>query len=96
MAVRDFVDTNGITWRVWPVTPESLQPKTAAEDYLGEYGDGWLCFESATERRRLARYPARWDELSDAELRTLLKAAAVVQGRKSTHLPPPPPEPPKR
>jgi hypothetical protein len=96
MAVRDFVDANGVTWRVWPVTPESLQPKTAAEDYLGEYGDGWLCFESATERRRLARYPVRWDELSDSELATLLKAAAVVRGRKSTHMPPPPPEPPKR
>ena len=92
MAVRDFVDLNGVSWRVWPVTPESLQPKTAAEDYLGEYGDGWLCFESATERRRLARYPVRWDELSDQELCSLLKAAAVVPTRKSTHLPPPPPE----
>ena len=96
MAVRDFVDSNGVAWRVWPVTPESLQPKTAAEDYLGEYGDGWLCFESASERRRLARYPVRWDELSDQELGTLLKAAAVVQARKTTHFPPPSAEPPKR
>ena len=88
MAVRDFIDADGVTWRVWPVTPESLQPKTAAEDYLGEYGDGWLCFESASERRRLARYPVRWDELSEAELRTLLTAAAIVPTRKSTHLPP--------
>ena len=95
MAVRDFIDATGVTWRVWPVTPESLQPKTAAEDYLGEYGDGWLCFESPTERRRLARYPVRWDELTDAELGTLLKAAAIVRGRKTTHLDPPPAEPPK-
>ena len=95
MAVRDFVDANGVAWRVWPVSPETLQPKTAAEDYLGEYGDGWLCFESAAERRRLARYPVRWDELPDEELCALLKSAAVVQGRKSTHLPPPPPESPK-
>jgi hypothetical protein len=95
MAVRDFVDGNGVSWRVWPVTPESLQPKTAAEDYLGEYGDGWLCFESATERRRLARYPARWDELSDQELCALLSAAALVPVRKSTHLPPPPPDAPR-
>ncbi|MFN2567603.1 MAG: hypothetical protein ABR499_21625 [Gemmatimonadaceae bacterium] len=89
MAVRDFVDASGMAWRVWPVTPEALQPKTAAEDYLGEYGEGWLCFESATERRRLARYPVEWEELSDAELCTLLKAAALVPARKSTHLPPP-------
>src|SRR5919108_1033544 len=32
MAVRDFVDENGVTWRVWPVTPDALQPRTAAED----------------------------------------------------------------
>ncbi len=95
MAVRDFVDSNGVTWKVWPVTPDSLQPKTAAEDYLGEYGDGWLCFESATERRRLARYPERWDELTDSELGTLLKAAAIVQARKSMHFPPPTADPPK-
>jgi hypothetical protein len=93
MAVRDFVDANGVTWRVWPVTPESLQPKTAAEDYLGEYGDGWLCFESVTERRRLASYPTRWEELSDQELCALLGAAAVVPRRKSSHLPPEPRRP---
>jgi hypothetical protein len=93
MAVRDFVDASGIIWRVWPVTPESLQPKTAAEDYLGEYGDGWLCFESAAERRRLARYPARWEELSDQELCRLLGAAAIVPTRKSSHLSPEPPRP---
>jgi hypothetical protein len=93
MAVRDFVDENGVTWRVWPVTPDALQPRTAAEDYLGEYGEGWLCFESAVERRRLPRYPEDWEELSDAELCALLVTAAVVPQRKTTHLPPP--EPPR-
>jgi hypothetical protein len=89
MAVRDFVDASGVSWRVWPVTPESLQPRTAAEDYLGDYGEGWLCFESATERRRLARYPMDWEKLSNQELSSLLSAAAVVPARKSTHFPPP-------
>jgi hypothetical protein len=93
MAVRDFMDSNGINWKVWPVTPESLQPKTAAEDYLGDYGEGWLCFESPTERRRLARYPAAWDSLSDEELSTLLATAAVVPPRKPKHPTPPPNEP---
>jgi hypothetical protein len=93
MAVRDFLDANGVAWRVWPVTPEALQPKTAVEDYLGEYGEGWLCFESASERRRLPRYPLRWEELSDQELCTLLDAASVVTGRKSSHLDPPEPRP---
>ncbi|MEO7822604.1 MAG: hypothetical protein ABIS15_03275 [Gemmatimonadaceae bacterium] len=84
MAVRDFVDLKGVTWKVWPVTPYSIQPKTAVEDYLGDYGDGWLCFESSTERRRLASYPPNWDTLSDSGLQQLLKSAAVVpQGRKT-------------
>src|SRR5438445_548296 len=57
MAVRDFVDEKGMKWRVWPVLRSSIHPKTAAEDYLGDYGEGWLCFESQHERRRLARFP---------------------------------------
>jgi hypothetical protein len=89
MAVRDFVDTDGVSWRVWPVTPEALQPRTAAEDYLGDYGEGWLCFESTAERRRLARYPADWENLSDGELGALLGTAAIVPPRKSAHFPPP-------
>ncbi len=93
MAVRDFVDSEGVRWSVWPVVPEMLQPRTAAEDYLGEYEAGWLCFESATERRRLAEYPEDWDRLADEELRILLRVAAVVPARKSRHLPPEPPRP---
>ena len=88
MAVRDFVDAEGVSWTVWPVIPETLQPKTAAEDYLGEYESGWLCFESASERRRLPEYPANWEQLSEPELRALLHVASVVPNRKSLHWPP--------
>ena len=84
MAVRDFVDAKGTTWKVWPVTPTSLQPKTAAEDYLGEYEEGWLCFESNVERRRLAKYPPNWEELSDNGLNKLLKEAVPVIPKKRT------------
>ena len=83
MAVRDFIDIKGVKWKVWPVTPTSIRPKTAAEDYFGDYGDGWLVFESKSERRRLARYPTNWDTLSDSGLVQLLKSAAVVTGRKT-------------
>jgi hypothetical protein len=93
MAVRDFVDANGVAWKVWPVTLESLQPRTAAEDYLGDYGEGWLCFESANERRRLARYPADWDSLSDEALCGLLATAALVPARRPKPPTPPPNEP---
>ncbi|MEX2109543.1 MAG: hypothetical protein WD802_02970 [Gemmatimonadaceae bacterium] len=83
MAVRDFVDLKGVKWKVWPVTPSAIRPKTAAEDYLGDYMDGWLVFESNAERRRLAQYPPNWDTLSDNGLLQLLKSAMVVSVRKT-------------
>lgn len=85
MAVREFTDRAGVAWRVWPVTPSQLRPRTAAEDYLGEYGEGWLCFEAAHERRRLAMYPATWDTMSEPELCALLERASVVGLRRSSH-----------
>lgn len=88
MAVRDVRDENGTPWRVWAVMASSIHPKTAAEDYLGEYSEGWLCFESPKERRRLARFPQDWDRLPDKELLRLVKSAEVVQPRK--HTPPKP------
>ncbi len=88
MAVRDIRDEAGTTWKVWAVMASSIHPKTAAEDYLGEFSEGWLCFESATQRRRLARFPQDWGKLPDKELVRLLKSAQVVQARK--HTPPKP------
>lgn len=38
----------------------------------------WLCFESANERRRLSRIPARWDELPEDELEDLLGTSAPL------------------
>lgn len=84
MAVRDVRDEGGTTWKVWAVMASSIHPKTAAEDYLGEYSEGWLCFECDNQRRRLARFPQDWDRLPDKELLRLLKSAQVVQPRKNT------------
>jgi hypothetical protein len=85
MAVRDIVDEKGVKWRVWAVSRSSIHPKTAAEDFLGDYGEGWLCFESASERRRLARFPQDWDRMADKDLCGLLTKAAVVpvRGKKT-------------
>jgi len=81
MAVRDFTDEKGLKWRVWPVLRSSIHPKTAAEDYLGDYGEGWLCFESQQERRRLARYPDDWEKMYEGDLCHLLSKAALVPVR---------------
>ena len=90
MAVRDFRDERDVVWKAWPVLATSIHPKTAAEDYLGDYSDGWLCFECTSgERRRLARYPQDWDKLPEEQLRALLKAAAPVAHRNKRTPPKP-------
>ena len=81
MAVRDFLDENNVKWKVWPVSHASIHPRTAAEDYLGDYAEGWLCFESPNERRRLAHFPDAWDKIPDKELCALLDKAAPVPAR---------------
>lgn len=81
MALRDFRDSKGVAWKVWDVTPESLDRRTAAEDHMHEWQDGWLVFEGSDVRRRLAPYPNRWEELADAELERLLDRAQAVKRR---------------
>jgi hypothetical protein len=84
MAVREVVAEDGTQWKVWAVMASSIHPKTAAEDYLGEFSEGWLCFECANQRRRLARFPQDWDRLPNKELLRLLQSAQLVQPRKNT------------
>ena len=61
MALREFRDGDGTLWRVWNVTVESLDKRTTAEDYMRDWQDGWLCFESdSTRRRRFLRSRSWW------------------------------------
>ena len=72
--MRTFRDSNHTDWTVFEV-----RRQVTAKDwsYLPSgYSDGWLCFETATAKRRLVRYPERWKELSDAELEALLAKAS--------------------
>lgn len=46
-----------------------------------EYSDGWLCFESGTERRRLGPTPVGWATLPDTGLCQLLEQATAVPAR---------------
>ena len=81
MAVREFTDSSGKSWRAWNIDPQSIHPLTRAEDYLADcFQTGWLVFEttSGAEKRRLCPYPARWPEYSDDDLRMLLDRAERV------------------
>lgn len=82
MAVREFTDTKGREWRVWDVTPEHMHPVTRGEDYMLNLQDGWLAFESATEKRRLeAPYPKDWTSVSIPALEALCRRATPVVRR---------------
>jgi hypothetical protein len=81
MALREFVDRRGVLWKVWDVTPESIHPVTRLEFVLGAFQEGWLTFESATERRRLPELTAGWMNLSNAGLEELCRRAMPVSSR---------------
>ena len=80
--MRTVTDSAGAEWTIFEV-----KKPIAGEQwtYLPErFGNGWLCFESATAKRRLTPVPAGWGDSSDAELlRLLKKAQPVIRARLS-------------
>ena len=83
-AVREFQDKSGRGWRAWPVTPELSHTRTASRRSLGDFQEGWICFEALDNsgRRRLPRLGRRWSDLSAEELPRLLEEAIAVPARK--------------
>lgn len=76
MALRTLTH-DGTEWTVWNVVPSldtrlhiQLSPPVEA---------GWLCFQSAEEKRRIVPAPAGWEEWSDEELAEGLRRAVVVR-----------------
>ena len=84
IAVRELRDARGVEWRVWEVVPKISSSKGAPGERLGDYGEGWLAFESRTgaERRRLPHIPDGWKELDDSDLEKLLDRADVAPVRR--------------
>jgi hypothetical protein len=81
---RQFTDDSGMEWEVYCVG--------ASETGAGnvrflpkEFRSGWLAFQSASEKRRLAPVPPDWTSLSDAGLALLLDdpRCARVRGSRS-------------
>jgi hypothetical protein len=86
MALREFSSIDGRKWRVWDVTPEKMHPGTRSEDFLSEYIEGWLVFESVDgdAKCRLTPIPAGWENSDENELRQLLKLAEPVRGERTS------------
>jgi hypothetical protein len=51
---------------------------------LASVTEGWLCFESGAERRRLSPIPRDWRGCSDAELEAYCRAARPVRRPAAT------------
>lgn len=61
VAYREFVDDEGVFWRVWDTIPMGA---TTLRSVSPTYANGWLTFESVAERRRLAPIPPAWEHAS--------------------------------
>ena len=84
MPVREFVDSEGVEWRAWEVTPDALFPPTRGEDYLADcYQLGWVVMETrrGDRRVRLCPIPLDWQRLPDEALAALIPRAEVLPAR---------------
>lgn len=77
MGVREFTDDEGRPWRAWSVVPGLTKAGSSGRQFLGDYQNGWICFEglSTSARRRLPYPRANWPTISDRELKHLLQLA---------------------
>jgi len=75
MAWRAFTAADGTQWTVWDVVRE-----VSPGDFVRPGTErGWIVFECADERRRLAPVPDGWSELPDQGLSELLEQAKSVR-----------------
>ena len=88
--LRAFRDSTGVEWRVWEVFPSKASPLSSADSMsrtslMGSaYANGWLCFESDREKRRLAPIPQGWEHSGPRQIEELWKAATPVAPRRSS------------
>jgi hypothetical protein len=76
-AAVDSASTPGIPDR--RRTPERRRgPFRRSVAVASEYSDGWLCFESEGEKRRLAPVPSGWEEAGPDRMSSWLQAAKRV------------------
>lgn len=79
MRAREFRDSKGVAWRVWKTLP------TLPSMYSDERRNGWLMFESDTERRLLAPIPSNWEEAGPPRLEYFSRVAIGVSCRRSAY-----------
>lgn len=78
MPMLEFVDSTGVTWRVWNTVPSSRTTLS------GEFERGWLTFESPASLKRLAPVPPNWETAPVDRLELMCRAAEEVSRRTGT------------
>jgi hypothetical protein len=73
--MREFRDEAGIEWKV-SLTPRGSDAVSREHLIPEAYREGWLVFESSTEKRRLAPVPADWETISPEALIALCAKAS--------------------
>lgn len=68
--MRTITDPSGTAWDVFEVYPGSGRTVSRVPP---AFRFGWLCFQCATERRRLAPIPDGWHEWDDYALAAALQ-----------------------
>ena len=84
--LREYRDSAGTEWKVWEVYPSArssgARTAVSATDSVAfpkpELADGWLCFESRREKRRLAPIPPGWEMCEPAGLERLCGEAGFI------------------
>ena len=72
--MKTFRDSSGTDWTVFEVR-RNVSAKGDWSYLPSGYSDGWLCFESASAKKRLVRYPDNWREFNEPDLERLLQQA---------------------
>ena len=86
--LRGFTDSRGVEWRVWDVFPSAGTTESTADTLSRStlkdtvFASGWLCFESQSEKRRLAPIPLGWDIGGEQRLEQLRDTATPVRFRQ--------------
>lgn len=85
--LRAFTDSAGTEWRVWDVLPSVGSNDVMSVEGLSSlkntaFANGWLCFESEREKRRLAPIPRGWEFEEPRLLEQLREQATPVPMRQ--------------
>ncbi len=91
---RILRDGRGMRWDVYAVYPDAQM--TTRTQLRGTYSQGWLCFDSASEKRRLSPIPRDWHKLTNEQLAELAGRAEVASSRATRAAPTSDREPPPR